>query len=130
MFNFIKENFWSIVIVVQFLLNIGMVYLLVKYDVLRKERKFLVLKYGKKLVYNITGIDISSDDAEVIIEKINAIEKSEIEEVNEELNQIKKSEELDEFLKGYFKKRELNLEKRKIRLIAEIFVNIFKKYGV
>ena len=126
MFNFIKENFWSIVIVVQFLLNIGMVYLLVKYDVLRKERKFLVLKYGKKLVYNITGIDISSDEAEDIIEKINAIEKSEV----EELNQIKKSEELDEFLKGYFKKRELNLEKRKIRLIAEIFVNIFKKYGV
>lgn len=126
----ITDNLFEIFLGISLFLNAGLLYLTLKYDILRKERKYRAIKLIKKLVKEMTDIELKSDDVDFIVNNIKNIEKGVLLSKDKEMKNIEKSEHLNKILENYFSKKILNFEKRWINFIAETMVNFVKKYGV
>lgn len=109
--------------------NICLVYLVVKYNIIEKERKYRALKIIKYTIKEITDVDITSDDINIIVSNIKSLEKEYKDEIDEQKFNNLKSESLKLFLKGYFKNKSLTIRSRFITFIAETLVCFAKKYG-
>lgn len=130
MINFLTNNLLEISFVVSLFINAIFLYLVLKYDVLRKERKYRAIKLTKKVIKEMTGIELKSDDVEYIVDRIKDIEREQLASIDSKMKNIEKSEHLKEILENYFDKKGLSYKKRFINFIAEIMVNFVKKYGV
>lgn len=130
MINFLTNNLLEISFIFSLFINALFLYLVLKYDVLRKERKYRAIKITKKVIKEMTGIELKSDDVEYIVDRIKDIEKEQLVSIDSRMKNIEKSEHLKEILENYFDKKGLSYKKRFINFIAEIMVNFVKKYGV
>ena len=134
MINFIRENYWNIFLSLSILLNIYLLWLCIRYSVFRKERKYRVKKLIKVLIKYLTGEVITDEESDTIILKIKEIESMEISSIEEKkdknIKRMSKQSSLTEYIKAYFKNKELNLKERNVNLVAEIFVNFVKRFGL